>query len=381
MRTLESVKAPSQSGSQRRKVGAAVLALVASAGLLLGASGAGGPEPWIHAGSLAFEIRDAETGLLIPGKLTVLGARGTPGPRWTRTDLPREEAGLILAYDRVFSTTGTGTVPLPPGSYDVYVSRGLEWDLFVLRGVRVVKGGRATVRATLRHVVDTPGWLSGDFHVHAAMSSDSRVPMMARVFEFVAEGIDMIVSTDHNVVADYAPFIQEAGVASLLTSARGDEITTSAWRHFGAFPLQQELAEAGHGAIPAGGNPAELFSRVRARSPGAVIDVHHPRLNDTIGYFTMGGLDSRSDRATRRGFSFDFDAVEVLNGYQDPDRKSVDQTIADWFSLIDHGPVVTCTGNSDTHHLTYNLAGPSPMDGTQALRSSGVVRRLPALGR
>jgi hypothetical protein len=31
--------------------------------------------------------------------------------------------------------------------------------------------------------------------------------------------------------------------------------------------------------------------------------------------------------------------------------------LADWFALLGHGRLVTATGNSDTHHLTYNLAG------------------------
>src|SRR5262249_52104510 len=70
-----------------------------------------------------------------------------------------------------------------------------------------------------------------------------------------------------------------------------------------------------------------------------------------------GGLDSRSDRASRSGFSFNFDAIEVLNGYQDAERRSVDRMIDDWFALLAHGHIVTATGNSDTHHLTYNLGG------------------------
>jgi hypothetical protein len=62
-------------------------------------------------------------------------------------------------------------------------------------------------------------------------------------------------------------------------------------------------------------------------------------------------------RAGRPGFSFDFDAVEVLNGYQDPDRSSVDDVLSDWFALLRRGHHVAGTGNSDSHHLTFNLGG------------------------
>jgi hypothetical protein len=311
----------------------------------------------VEAGALAYEIRDGDTGALIPGKLTFDGIAGTPDPRFTHGDVGREEPGAIAAYNRVFSAMGVGALRIPVGTYDIYVSRGPEWELYVARGVKVDAKG-AEVRAQIRHVVDTRGWLSADFHVHAAPSPDSRVPMVDRVYEFVAEGIDMIVSTDHNVVSDYAPIIQELDLGRYLTSACGDEITTATWGHFGAFPLPQSLEHSGQGAIHAGALTAdEIFRSVRSAAPDAVVDVHHPRLERAIGYFDLGGLDSRTDEATRRGFSYDFDAVEVLNGYQDPDRRNIDQTIDDWFSLLLHGHAATALGNSDTHHLTYNLAG------------------------
>jgi hypothetical protein len=106
-----------------------------------------------------------------------------------------------------------------------------------------------------------------------------------------------------------------------------------------------------------GRNAKDFFKDVRTLAPEAVIDVHHPRLDAEIGYFNLGRLDSSADRADRPGFSFDFDAVEVLNGYQDSERRSVDRVIDDWFQLLDHGHLVTATGNSDTHHLDHNIGG------------------------
>jgi hypothetical protein len=96
---------------------------------------------------------------------------------------------------------------------------------------------------------------------------------------------------------------------------------------------------------------------VRGRAPLAVIDVHHPRIDGEIGYFNLGGFEAHADSSTRPGFSFDFDAVEVLNGYQDAERRSIDRVIDDWFALLQHGHLVTATGNSDTHHLDHNIGG------------------------
>src|SRR5262249_18498870 len=150
------------------------------------------------------------------------------------------EGAAVVAYNRVMTLSGVGVVPLPVGTYDVYVSRGPEWDLYVARRVQVTPKG-AVLRAALHHVVSTPGWLSGDFHVPAAASPDSHVPMQDRIYEFASDGVELIVSTDHNVVSDYAPLIAELGAGPFLTSLPGDELTTGGWGHFGAFPLPQDL--------------------------------------------------------------------------------------------------------------------------------------------
>jgi hypothetical protein len=308
-------------------------------------------------GGLSFDVRDADTGEPIPCKLTLVGVEGTPRPAFTRNDIGRQEGDAIAAFDRLMSVSGLGVAHVPVGTYDVYVSRGPEWELYVARKVAVTSRG-ARVVARLHHAVDTPGWVSADFHVHAASSTDSHVPMHDRVYEFISDGVEVITSTDHNVVSDYAPLIQELGVGRYLASIAGDEMTTGSWGHFGAFPLPQQLEHAGHGAVLVHGrNASEFFNDVRINAPGAIIDVHHPRIDNEIGYFQKGQFDSQNDRAFRAGFSWDFDALEVLNGYQDSERRSVDKVIADWFHLLQHGHLVTATGNSDTHHLDHNIGG------------------------
>jgi hypothetical protein len=335
----------------------ATLVLAAAGVLVHNAGSAVPPLPLLPPeGGLSFEVRDGD-GQRIPAKLTLVGVNGTEAPRLTHNDIGRQEGDSIVAYDRVLSLSGLGVVHVPVGTYDIYVSRGPEYDLYIARGVKMTTRG-AQVRATLHHVVETPGWLSADFHVHAALSSDSHVPMLDRVYEFCADGVDMIVSTDHNVVSDYAPIIDEAGAGRWLASYPGDELTTGGWGHFGAFPLPRDLEQAGHGAVLVHGRSAkDFFGDVRKNAPEAVIDVHHPRIDREIGYFNLAGFDAHADKADRAGFSFDFDAVEVLNGYQDPERRAVDRVIDDWFALLNHGHMVTATGNSDTHHLDHNIGG------------------------
>ena len=307
---------------------------------------------------LSFDVRDAKSGNPIPCKLTLVGVDGTRDPEFTRVDIGHQDGDSLVAYNRILSLNGIGVVHVPLGTYDVTVSRGPEWDVTVVRKLKIAAPKGAFVNARLAHVVDSAGWISADFHVHAARSPDSRVPMLDRVYEFVADDVQMIVSTDHNVVSDYDPFIRELNAGRFITSARGDELTTNGWGHFGAFPLPHELERAGQGAtLVHGRRPDDFFKDVRTSAPDAVIDVHHPRLDGEVGYFNLGQFDARADRAARPGFAWDFDAVEVMNGYQDPVRKSVDRVIDDWFALLNHGHIVTATGNSDTHHLTYNIGG------------------------
>ena len=94
-----------------------------------------------------------------------------------------------------------------------------------------------------------------------------------------------------------------------------------------------------------GRKPDDFFKDVRRDAPGAIIDVHHPRIDAEIGYFDLGQFDARNDKAGRAGFSWDFDALEVMNGYQDPVRRSADRVVDDWFALLNHDHLVTATGN------------------------------------
>ncbi|MBA2544864.1 MAG: PHP domain-containing protein [Deltaproteobacteria bacterium] len=303
-------------------------------------------------GPLAYEIVDHATGKRMPAKLTFVGVKGTAHPRFSKNDIGREEADAtgVASFNRVYSVDGRGEIPLPLGTYDITVSRGIEWTISTQRLEMTAAG--AKLGAKLEHVIETPKWASGDFHVHADPSPDSNVPMRDRVFEFVAEGIDMIVATDHNIVADYAPHIASLELGRQLSSTPGDEVSTG-WGHFGAFPLPPKAQLPKLSRL----KPQQVFDAFRMIGKDAVINVHHPRLEKLTGYFWIGKLDAKTGTAKRKDFSFDFDAIELLNGYEDTSKKKLDANMADWFALLDRGVLATATGNSDTHHMTYNLGG------------------------
>lgn len=310
--------------------------------------GRGGP----GRGRLTFEIRDAD-GALIPGRVTLVGVGVTPDPVLGDGAAGTVEGHTLLADNTIRTLDGAGEVAVAPGVYDVYVSRGIEWTRVVVPKVDVGAARGASVRATLAHVVETPGWSSGDFHVHAAPSWDSDIGLDARVIEFAAEGIDLIVATDHNIVTDYAPSIAALGADPLLASLIGDELTTRTWGHFGAYPLPRATVGQPYGASwREGATARDVIEGVKRDHPGVLVQANHPR-RAAQGSFTVARFDRATATPRDPGFSLGFDTIELLNG---GDTLRLDPVLADWFALLDHGVAKTAMGNSDSHGLT-GLAG------------------------
>jgi hypothetical protein len=104
-----------------------------------------------------------------------------------------------------------------------------------------------------------------------------------------------------------------------------------------------------------GKSPAELFADVRKAWPSAVLQVNHPRARKLGGYFSYVGYDAASGSAEHPDWSRDFDAVEVFNASGWTANR--DGTVADWFSFLDRGFLVTATGNSDSHYAHRHEVG------------------------
>ena len=297
-------------------------------------------------GRLRFRIVDSR-GALIPGRIGLDGIHGTPQPSLG----PASRAAG--AWNRFHTATGEGEIPLPPGRYVATASRGPEHSI----DSRVVAiGDGATAEATFRleRVVDTAGYLSCDFHQHAANSADSGVSLEDRVTANVAEGLELMVSTDHDYITDFAPTIARLGLADRIVSIPGDEVTAGGGGHFNAFPLVRDPAAPRAGAIDPWGLEAEaIFAALREVPPGEkVIQVNHPRGGST-GYFNNHRVDIAAGTDDGK-VSWEFDAIEVMNG------KRVDvfeRALEDWFLLLDRGRRYVATGNSDTHDIVLGESG------------------------
>ncbi|GJM44976.1 MAG: hypothetical protein DHS20C21_18180 [Gemmatimonadota bacterium] len=281
----------------------------------------------------------------LPSKITFFRVGGGPlslGPEH-RANASEDVAYLAL---------GQGEVAVPSGSYDVVVSRGIEYGLHRER-ITVASGGTAQVSATLAREVDTSQWISGDFHLHAAPSSDTAMPVPGRVISLAAEGVDWAVATDHNMVTDYGPVIGSLGLQDWIRSSVGAEITTRSpsFGHFNAWPLV-----AGTTTPPYEGlSPAGLFASARTGAKDEVVQVNHPSIPEWANqYFDIHAMNPYTGEPEQGDFSWDFDAVEVFNG------RHLDQgrtTLAVWMRFLNNGRFITATGNSDSHHLVYAEPG------------------------
>ncbi len=268
-------------------------------------------------------------GARLPAKLSFLPVLAD-GTLATRDGLrrPYMGEGRLGNGIRHLETTldGQGEVEIEPGRYQLVVSRGPEYSVARI-DVEAVSGRVQTVEAVLRREVDTGGWISGDFHLHAEPSFDSGLKLATRVTNAIVEGLELAVATDHDVVTDYAPTVRDLRAEQWLKTAIGVELSTLELGHFIAFPLSYD-----RNLIPDNGAPDwsckdgpalmdELDEHIRADADGVKI-MAHPR-DGFIGYISQLGVNpfdlTRTPDFLEAGnvllsrSTCDFDAMEVFN--------------------------------------------------------------------
>ncbi len=285
---------------------------------------------------------------------------------------------------------------LEPGDYSIFVMRGPEYSLHAQR-ITVTPGGTATVNATLRKVVDTRGYVSADFHIHGINSPDSPFGQEARVNFAMAEGLDLMISADHDAVTDYNRTIQQMGVGAYVAGIPGMEVTPMAFGHFNVFPVLFDPSSPTGGAFDytkKGGfnpgpnhremlSPGEFLTMIDEQTPGEqVLQVNHI-MDNLLGNFALsrlvtttklgvpplstfsdptefrlpansnqgGGYRAPYPYGTNKLFTDKFTAMELCIGESAvvPLPHVLNTAIPTWFDLLNLGKAVTVTCSSDTH--------------------------------
>lgn len=303
-----------------------------------------------------------------------------------------------------YTSEGTATLRVRPGKYRIVSSRGPEYDL-ASTDVTVGPDETRSIAHVLTRVVDTAGFIAGDMHVHSQNSIDSSMSLDERVLALAAEGVEWAVSTDHNYVTDYRPYVARNDLFQWLYPMVGVEMTTLESGHFNGYPMRYEPGPVTHGAFAwAGRPPDDIFADLRALGSlgptRTFIQVNHPR-DGVLGYFSQYQRDPYTGGETpptlvqqiiapkgpafrtkdgQSTFSLGFDGIEIANGklffqvhhFRVPDtlpsgdlpaeipaagkivRKANGEpgfpgAVEDWFNLLNLGHRFVAIGTADSH--------------------------------
>jgi hypothetical protein len=368
-------------------------------------------------GTVAVSVID-EVGRHAPVKIQLLGhdarIKGVDG-RNILYSLALGERMRPTAFDGTdrylegawWTKDGRVEVAVRPGTYDIVVSRGPEYEI-TRDTVEVTAGGLVARQLGLTRAYTSDGWVAGDFHIHSQPSTDSGLPIVDRVTSCAAEGLEVAVATDHNYITDYAPVIASSGLDPWLLGIPGMELTTFEMGHFNGYPLKVDPGSTRGGEfLWAHQPPQKLFELLRNLAidrNSSIVQVNHPR-QQVLGYFAQFFVDSLTaepytptgimgvfapygDEFAATNFSYAFDAIELITGrrfedihtsrapnplppgpFPDPQpvageiivgkdgRPQYPGTVETWFTMLDRGHKATGMGTSDSHHLLGDEPG------------------------
>lgn len=297
-------------------------------------------------GELRVRVLDRDTRQPLTARIVVHGVPPTADPNFG-PDYRASGAGPLID-----ALHGAAVVTLPTGRYRILATKGLEYDADE-RTLDVPPGSSQALDLALRHVVDSTGLVSCDFHVHARPSFDTPVLPEDRVLSLVAAGVDFAVPSEHNVVGHYGAALEAQGLTGELAWVPGVEITTSEPRrgHFNVYPYDDPKPPPYRKT-----SLKEIFAKARGGDPRRILQVNHPRMG-TLGYFDLVGLDTKTGKAERGEYRSDFDALEIYNGFEATNRARIDSVLRDWLRLLEAGHRYVGTGDSDSHRIQYQWAG------------------------
>ncbi len=254
--------------------------------------------------------------------------------------------------------------PVVPGAYSVVITRGFEFSRHV-EDVVVPADGEVVVEAGLERLLDTTGWLATDGHAHASPSSDSAVSIADRVRFAAAQGIEVVIGTDHEVVSDWQPGVDGGELGAHIAAVGGQEVTATTPEHINAWPIVARADDVRGDPVVWYGLDIEGVYRAIHERGAPIAQLNHPRGGCNymclVDYDRVAGAP-RLDDPTVLGmaadaalWSWDFEAFEYMNGlsspFLDPRDPGATGLFEDWQSFLNHGHRVTAMGVSDVHGL------------------------------
>jgi len=320
-----------------------------------------------------------QAGRPVPCKVRFRG-RGLPDPDFAPDSDDTAVRNLVYSHDGRFRRE------LAPGTYDVVISRGPEYDA-VPTTITVSAGVETPLAATLTRVVDTRGWISTDFHSHSSPSGDNTSSQLGRVQNLLAEHVEFAPCTEHNRISSYVPHLERLGAGGFMATCSGMELSGAMLdvNHQNAFPLAERRGtQDGGGPTVVDDDPVAQVERLALWDDGAekVVQMNHPNLMQVLG-------DRDTDRRPDGGFERMLGFVDVIEVHPledvltppaaDADPRKRSHAAFRWLQMLNLGYRLPGVVNTDAH---YNFDGSgflrnyvaSPTDDPAAIRTADVVR-------
>ncbi len=111
---------------------------------------------------------------------------------------------------------------------------------------------------------------------------DADISLENRVVSIAAEGVEFAVATDHYVVTDFAPSCVSSRISVRVRARRDDDRDGDqhARRSVSATSTSSRSSSARTWKYR-DVTPSELFADARQKSPGGVLQVNHPRWDES----------------------------------------------------------------------------------------------------
>jgi hypothetical protein len=275
-------------------------------------------------------------------------------PATVRVELTGQDGTRVL-----YPSPQDPTWPVPPGDYEVVVTRGFEASRWVGE-LSITDSG--TLPVELETVLDTSGWTSIDSHIHSEPSADSSVLPQDRARTVAAAGLDAIITTDHEAIVDLSWALEAAGVQDETQFVLGSEVTATFPEHVNAWPFPPSEHARGEPVDWWGLGFPSIYENIGARG-AAVIQLNHARVNGECGILCVLDWDRRSEPGMDASmflveedvWSWDFDAFEVMNSNRSPfldvDNPRTTGAFQDWLAFHNLGHAVTGMAVTDAHGL------------------------------
>ena len=295
------------------------------------------------------DITDGD-GQPVPCKVSFHGRDGTEDPNYG------PDSAIHGVRNLWYTHNGQAKVEIAPGKYDVVISHGPEFDAIVEQ-ITVERGKETKIEGRLVRTVNTPGWLSTEYHSHSSPSGDNTSSQRGRVLNLLAEHLEFIPCTEHNRVDTYVPHLKHFGALDRVLTCSGMELTGGPLpiNHQNAFPLVHKPRTQDGGGPLTDSDPVVQIERLAMWDDGSdkLVQTNHPNIPQMVG---DRDFDGTPDEGFEKMFGF-MDVIEVhppANIFTPPaslppSDRELGNVIFHWMQLLNVGYRVPGVVNTDAH--------------------------------